>query len=160
MAQAISSVIVSPPLERQHCTIVNEITPEYVIAKLELAGATLLALKGRPGPAGLKVSWPDYVQSFAEAYGYSESRLRPTPPASVDEMDEILAWINLIPAQRYVLRRIVGARALVSPATQRHLFSWVRIGKVLGCDRRAVASWHKEGISLIVKALKCAEGAH
>ena len=37
-------------------------------------------------------------------------------------MDEAMAWISLIPLDRYVLRRIVGARSLVHPITERHLY--------------------------------------
>jgi hypothetical protein len=62
-------------------------------------------------------------------------------------MDEALAWVGLIPADRYVLRRIVNARALVSPTTQRHLYGWSAIARLIGCDRKAVARWHAQGIA-------------
>ncbi len=68
-------------------------------------------------------------------------------------MDEALGWIALIPRERYVLRRIVGARALVSPVTERHLFSWRRLGGVLGADHKAVQRWHAQGIGLLVAAV-------
>jgi hypothetical protein len=68
-------------------------------------------------------------------------------------MHESLAWISLIPNERYVLRRIVGARALVSPLTERHLYSWRRLGSVLGADHKAVQRWHANGIDMIVAAL-------
>jgi hypothetical protein len=58
---------------------------------------------------------------------------------------------------RYVLRRIVGARSLVHPITDRHLFPWRRLGKALGADHKAVQRWHAQGIGMIVEALKAAE---
>src|SRR4051795_7597431 len=72
-------------------------------------------------------------------------------------MDEALGWLALIPADRFVLRRIVGARALVAPLTGRHLYSWRRLGRVLGADHRAVQRWHADGIRCIARAL--AQGA-
>ena len=51
------------------------------------------------------------------------------------------------------MRRIVGARSLVHPVTDRHLFPWRRLGGALGADHKAVQRWHAEGIGLIVAAL-------
>jgi hypothetical protein len=68
-------------------------------------------------------------------------------------MDEAMGWIGLIPDDRYVLRRIVGARSLVSPMTDRHIFPWRRLGAAIGADHKAVQRWHAEGIGLIVAAL-------
>ena len=52
-----------------------------------------------------------------------------------------------------MLRRIVGARSLVHPITDRHLFAWRRSGVVLGADHKAVQRWHAQGIAMIVSAL-------
>ena len=71
----------------------------------------------------------------------------------IDRMDEALGWIPLIPRDRYVLRRIVGARSLVSPVTERHLFTWRRLGSLLGADHKAIQRWHAQGIAMIVAAL-------
>ncbi len=68
-------------------------------------------------------------------------------------MDQALAWIALIPADKLVLRRIVGCRSLVSPLTGRHLFSWRRLARLLGADHKAISRWHANGIDLIVTAL-------
>ena len=68
-------------------------------------------------------------------------------------MDQALAWVLLIPADKLVLRRIVGCRSLVSPLTGRHLFSWRRLARVLGADHKAISRWHATGIDLIVSAL-------
>jgi hypothetical protein len=73
-------------------------------------------------------------------------------------MDEALGWIPLIPRETYVLRRVVGCRALVSPATERHLFPWRRIGVLLGADHKAVQRWHAQGIDIIVAALNAGRG--
>ena len=68
-------------------------------------------------------------------------------------MDEALGWIPLIPLYRYVLRRIVGARSLVHPITERHLYPWRRLGAAVGADHKAVQRWHGQGIDFIVTAL-------
>ena len=67
--------------------------------------------------------------------------------------DEAMSWIPLIPIDRYVLRRIVGARSLVHPITERHLYPWRRLATALGADHKAVQRWHAQGIDLIVSAL-------
>lgn len=69
-------------------------------------------------------------------------------------MDEALDWIPSIPRDRYVLRRIVGSRALVSPITERHLFPWRRLAVLLGADHKAVQRWHAQAIDLLVAHLR------
>jgi hypothetical protein len=68
-------------------------------------------------------------------------------------MDEALDWIPRIPQSRFVLRRIVGARALISPVTERHLFPWRRLAALLGADHKAIQRWHAQGIDLIVSSI-------
>ena len=127
----------------------------FVVARLEEAGRTLLALPQRGYSPGLRMNRLDIVQEAVEAYGWSEGRIRlPVPPAQrITRMDESFAWLRLIPEDRYVLRRIVGARALVSPYTDRHLYPWRRLGTLLGADHKAVQRWHAQGEGLIVQGL-------
>jgi hypothetical protein len=127
----------------------------YIIARLEAAGAALLALPQTGYSTRLRTSSLDIVRSALDAYSPGESRIRPPVPSSreVDEMEQALAWIPLIPLERYVLRRIVGARALVNPMTGRHMFTWRRLAASLGADHKAVQRWHAQGIGMIVSAL-------
>lgn len=127
-----------------------------VIHRLEEAGATLLALPARGlRPADARAAWPEVVHEAAEAYGYTGERLRPAVPsaAHITRMDEALRWVALIPPDRVVLRRIVGARSLVAPLTGRHLFSWRRLGEAVGADHRAVQRWHADGVGIIAHRL-------
>ena len=132
------------------------IDAETVIARLEEAGTTLLCLP-RTGPTtALKQTRHQFVAEALEAYtATDDSRPRlPVPPAArITRMDQALAWIALIPADKLVLRRIVGCRSLVSPLTGRHLFSWRRLARLLGADHKAMSRWHASGIDLIVAAL-------
>lgn len=133
----------------------NFLDAEYVIYRLEEAGRTLLALPHTGFTTALRRSSIDILASAIQSLGCLEKQVRPAvPPASrITRMDEALTWISLIPDDRYVLRRIVGARSLVSPITERHLFSWRRLGATLGADHKAVQRWHANGIDLIVSAL-------
>ena len=124
----------------------------FVIYRLEEAGATLLALPGSGYSPRLRMAHLDVVQTAADAYGWEAGRVRPAAER-ITRMDEALGWIILIPKTRHVLRRIVGARSLVSPVTERHLFSWRRLGSVLGADHKAVQRWHAQGIDMIVAAV-------
>ena len=128
---------------------------ELVIYRLEEAGAALLALPGTGWSTRLRGSSLEIVRTAIENYGWTSNRIRPPVPsaARITRMDEAMAWIPLIPVDRYVLRRIVGARSLVHPVTERHLFPWRRLAAVLGADHKAMQRWHAQGIDLIVGAL-------
>ena len=127
---------------------------EYVIYRLEEAGCTLLTIPGTGYSTRLRTSNLDIVRA-AEAFGTERGRIRPPVPsaAQITRMDEALGWITMIPQDRYVLRRIVGARSLVSPSTERHLYSWRRLGVVLGADHKAIQRWHATAIEMIVAVL-------
>jgi len=130
--------------------------PDDVIARLEQAGATLLALRLAVGHQSLRSAMPEPVREASASYGWRQATTRPAVPsaAAIDAMDEALGWVSLIPPDKFVLRRIINARALVSPSTGRHLFTWSAIGRLIGADRRAVTRWHAQGIELIARALE------
>lgn len=126
-----------------------------IVARLEEAGRTLLALPHTGWTTSLRTSKLDILRAAAEAYGNDAgARLRPAMPsaAQVTRMDEAFAWLMLIPQDRYVLRRIVGARAMVSPLTDRHLYPWRRLASLLGADHKAIQRWHADGIHIILRA--------
>lgn len=135
-----------------------EIDADYVIYRLEEAGATLLALPNTGYSTRLRTSSLEFVRTALETYGWTEARIRPAVPSAdkITRMDEAMSWIPLIPLDRHVLRRVVGARSLVHPITDRHLFAWRRLGKSLGADHKAVQRWHTQGIAIIVAALNAA----
>ena len=128
---------------------------DLVTYRLEEAGAALLALPGTGWSTRLRASSLEIVRVAIESYGWTEKRIRPPIPsaARITRMDEALGWITLIPTDRYVLRRIIGARSLVHPITERHLYPWRRLATAIGADHKAVQRWHAQGIDLIVAAL-------
>jgi Domain of unknown function (DUF6362) len=128
---------------------------EWVIARLEEAGATLLALPNTGPSTRLVQSGLEWVRDVAESYGTSRARLRPAVPsaAHITRMDQAYRWVSRIPEDKYVLRRVVGARSLVHPMTGRHLYSWRRLGTAVGADHKAVQRWHAQGIDMIVGLL-------
>jgi hypothetical protein len=139
----------------------NAYDADLVIYRLEEAGATLLALPHTGWTTRLRMSAIDIVRDALESYGWTEARVRPPVPSAekIDRMDEAMCWLGLIPQDNYVLRRVVGARSLVHPITDRHLFSWRRLGAALGADHKAVQRWHAQGIDVIVSALNRADAA-
>jgi hypothetical protein len=134
----------------------RSIDVDHIIYRLEEAGATLLALPGSGWSTRMRGSSIEIIRTALEAYGWEASRIRPAvPPADkIDRMDEAMGWIQLIPQDRYVLRRVVGARSLVHPITDRYLYSWRRLGAALGADHKAVQRWHAQGIATIVSGLR------
>ena len=135
-----------------------EIDAGFVVYRLEEAGATVLALPGSGWTTRMRTSSIDIVRTALDSYGWSSDRIRPPAPSSekITRMDEAMSWLSLIPQERYVLRRVVGARSLVHPITDRHLFPWRRLGAALGADHKAVQRWHAQGIDMIVRGLKAA----
>jgi hypothetical protein len=133
----------------------DPVDADYVIYRLEDAGATLLALPGTGWSTRMRSSSIEIVRTALEAYGWDSTRIRPAVPTAdrIDRMDEAMAWIGFIQDSRYVLRRVVGARSLVHPVTDRHLYSWRRLGTALGADHKAVQRWHAQGIATIVAGL-------
>lgn len=135
-----------------------EIDADYVVYRLEEAGATLLALPGSGWSTRMRTSSLEIVRSALDTYGWAEARVRPPMPSSekISRMDEAMGWLPLIPRDRYVLRRVVGARSLVHPVTDRHLYPWRRLGAALGADHKAVQRWHAQGVDMIVRELRAA----
>jgi len=126
-----------------------------VVARLEAAGATLLAMPARGYSTHLRQMKFDIVHTALEAYGWEGAMVRPPNPSAeqISRMDEAFGWLGLIPEGRYVLRRILGARALVHPLTERHLYPWRRLATTLGTDHKSVQRWHGQGVDLLVAAL-------
>lgn len=139
------------------CDFSGDIDARYVVARLEEAGTTMLCLPHSGPTTKLRMVRYDVVHSAIDAYGWqtAETRIRPPAPdsAAVSRMDEALGWIGLIPQDKYVLRRIVGARSLVGPLTGRHLYPWRRLANVLGADHKAIQRWHGQGVAMIVSGL-------
>ena len=54
-----------------------EIDADYVVYRLEEAGATLLALPGTGWSTRLRTSSLEIVHTALEAYGWTEARIRP-----------------------------------------------------------------------------------
>lgn len=133
----------------------------FVIARLEEAGETLMALPASGPSTRMRTASLDIVRSALEGYGWASAngsaggRLRPSAPspAAITRMDQTLAWLGLIPDGKYVIRRIVSSRSLKNPATGRHLYPWRRLGTLLGADHKAIQRWHAQGIDILVAAL-------
>lgn len=135
-------------------------TPAWVQHMLEEAGATLLALPNTGHSTRLRQGGLEWVRDTPRllvpaASGSSPAPARPPAPhpAAIDRMDRVLAWLSLIPDDKFVLRRVAGARALVHPLTGRYLFPWRRLGVALGADHKAVQRWHTQAMQAISAAL-------
>ena len=129
---------------------------ELVEARLLAAGRTLMALHV-PGvrPGGYRSGMPEVLQEAIEAYGYNRVRARAAPPQAreIAAMDQALSWIRLLPADRVVMRRIVGARMLCRPEQDRPLLGWRVIAARVGASHEAVRGWHAIALTMIVGRL-------
>ena len=78
-----------------------------VILRLEECGRTLLALPAGGYSTKMRSFNLDVVRSAVEAYGWEGGKLRPAVPSAghISRMDAALCWVQLIPQDRYVLRR-------------------------------------------------------
>lgn len=143
------------PAETSAVKQIRGINAEEIVARLEAAGAALLALPGRGYSTQMRTMRFDVVHSALDAYGWQTAAVRPPMPsaAAISQMDEAFGWLAVIPEDKYVLRRILGARALVHPVTLRHLFPWRRIGTMLGADHKSIQRWHEQGVEMLRAAL-------
>lgn len=129
-------------------------SPEELRSWLEWAGSKLLAMHiSSPAPRGPHTSWPIYADDAIQAYGYTGERLRPALPRSeeIELMDKILLFPNHI--NDITSRRIVNSRALVTPVSNRYLYSWSKLAFMLHMDRRRVIRLHFSGLCEIGSAL-------
>ena len=143
------------PMSNPHTPDGMPATAEWVLARLEEAGATLLSMPNTGHSTRLRMGTlrplPDAVDALHAAPGPVRA---PVPSAaSVDRMDQAFIWVSLIPEAKFILRRVVHARALVNPLTGKHLFAWRRLAATVGADHKAVQRWHAQGIDVIVAAL-------
>ena len=67
-------------------------------------------------------------------------------------MDDV-PLLARISSDRYVLRRILAARAIIDPVTGNHVWPWRRLATCLGADVGAMKRWHTQGVSMIVASL-------
>lgn len=132
------------------------IDAESVVKRLEEAGSTLLALPHTGPTTRLVQGGLEWIRDAAEHPAAGRGRIRPAIPDAnrITRMDQAMDWLRLIPQDKYVLRRVVGARSLVDPMSGRYLYSWRRLGVAIGADHKAVQRWHGQGIEFIVKALR------
>ena len=144
--------MVTSPLVRRGSSPLIE--PNELNDWLEWAGSKLLAMSlPQAGPKEFRSAWPNFAQDAREAYGYSGEKLRPARPGSkeITLMDEILTFPILV--TDVTTRRIINARCLVTPVSNRHLYSWSRIAELLHSDRRSVAGRYTKGLREIAVAL-------
>ena len=101
-------------------------------------------------------NWPDIIQNFFDAYGYTPGRVRITPTArQLSEMDEVIGWLSWVSrALTPDHMRIVWARAEGR--------SWRQIGYIVGLShtasrerfRIAVAEIYEKFINTVYKHSK------
>jgi hypothetical protein len=126
-----------------------------IVARLEDAGRVLLALPAGGYSTHLRTSNLDIARDF-QAYGWTGERPRVPVPSSIriTRMEAALQWLQLISDDQVQLRRIVGLRMLVHPLSNRHLYSWRKVGEKISIDHRTAKSWHERGIGLIGSRLR------
>ncbi len=130
-------------------------TGAEIVRQLEQAGATLLAMPSTGYSTRMRQMRFDIVHTALEAYGWEAPALRAPAPdaAAISAMDEAFGWLALIPESQFLLRRILGARALVHPLTGRYLFTWRRLASSIGADHKSVQRWHGQAVDMVVRAL-------
>lgn len=146
----------APAVPRQEQTAIAKgiLNSSELVLWLEWAGSKLLAMNIRsPFPKEPGTAWPSYAQDAIVAYGYTNERLRPAAPTKfqITIMDEILLLPSL--ASNIQARRIINARALVTPISNRYLYSWSKIAEINHTSKFRVQAMHRRGLDEITKLL-------
>lgn len=134
-------------------------TSEMVETRLYEAGRALIALRvAGCWPAGYRSSMPEFVREVVESYGRGEADFRPSPPSARDisAMDQALSWVKLLPghnSDQVRTRRLVCARMLCSPRSDRPLYSWRRLGEMLGVSHTSAKTTFLLAVSAITAEL-------
>ena len=127
-----------------------------VILRLIAAGKSLVALQGSDGPRKLKTQSMAFLQIFNfDEKSDPNDKIRILIPSAlaIDQMDETLRWLQLIPNEKYVIRRIISLRMLTDPRTDRPLYTWKKIALLINANHRATAYWFNCGIDIILAEL-------
>ena len=129
---------------------------KYVAVRLEEAGRVLMALPATGCmPSGFRSFWPHYPHDVHEAYGYGQDEPRPAVPSAkaVSAMEQAFGWVQLISPDKIRMRRIVLMRSLVSPRTDRHVWSWRRLAEELDIGSTWARGEYATGLAIIAGAL-------
>jgi hypothetical protein len=137
--------------------MVQNMTNDYVVRRIEHAGATLRCLRIKSPSTLLARGRIDIVQEVGVDMAPDRVRLAyPVPSArDVSLMDEALSWIWLIPNR--VKRRVVSMRSQFHPYQEKNIISWRRCGEIIGADHKTVRVWHAQAIDLITQGLRGTE---
>ena len=99
-----------------------------VITRLNEAASVLRRLpEGSRYEHPYLTSWPYYKSDPNTAYGYEDVKVKPpiTSPAAIQQMEEVLVWLQLVPVE---YRRLLWFRA--------EGWSWRKLARHFGCGRR------------------------
>ena len=125
-------------------------TPEQEVRTwLEWSSSKLLAMQiSSPLPRGYRVAWPEYRVDWQD-----DEKLRPPKVSSYEIalMDELLLLPNYI--VDVTTRRVVVARSLVTPVSNRNVYSWPKIALMLHSNRKRAAWLYLKGLREIARAL-------
>lgn len=136
----------------------QQIEAAFVETALYAAGRTLMALPATgTRPAGFRSGMPEFLRDVEDLkHAETHYRVPVPPPAAISAMEQALSWISLLPGitdLEIKIRRLVCARCLISPRTDRNLYSWKRLGDVFGCsDKTAKTRWI-DAVATITAAL-------
>lgn len=132
------------------------------------AGRTLMMLpypaRSRPGQACS--AWPDILQNFWDVFGHAEqadpeerreieaqmiNRVRVMATSKqITQLDVVLGWLWWTKGRE---RRVIVARMLTHPMSDRPVYSWEKIGKKMGASPRTIRRWHEAGVNAIILGL-------
>lgn len=147
----------TPTIALNDGTIIPFYAAAYVQARLEEAGATLLCMPaGRfARPTMRQNRWAEIARLFGALSGEGAAagkRAWPTPSAAkIAAMDEALPWLLLI--EEEPRRRLVAARLLTHPLSQKPLYSWRKLAGTTGVHRETLARWYAEACEEIAAKL-------
>ncbi len=140
---------------------------DNVERRLEDAGRTLMMLPmPKDGmPAGDRAAWPSVRQDFWDIAGPGaekgsvEERLTAlavqrnvtrlgASSAAIDRLDEVLGWLLAIEVMHH--RKVVFARMMIHPVSERPCFSWATIADKMGSNSTSVRRWHAAGLQALL----------
>lgn len=148
------------------------LTVDQLKDRFEQAGSTLLMMRAQGlFPQGHKAAWPEILQQQADIFAAivgsenpyekaqeieeARNRIRMQPTArQVQELDQALEWLWLVEG---IKRKLVFARMLVHPVTEKNIISFRKLEAVLGNHRDTIKRWHHDALRQIATQITASQ---
>jgi hypothetical protein len=140
----------------------HEAELNYVRAKLESAGATMMMLSpDGTRPRGYTSGWPEILRDFSDMIGAPKENSRSQPRATMaqmNELEDVETWIVALSAYCREKRipwvaKATALSCLRWPLSGKPVMSFSKIGRRMNVSGQSVKNWYEQGVEIIAQEM-------